>query len=279
LNFSFNLNPIQIQLQPLFRGSTRLQLSYLSVLKFTCKILYNLHTNRGTSHGPGRERAQRDVTHTRVTPRVAAAVRRNTTTSRRSLCVTSAYVELAHTPKSCLGRGAECHAACTWVPAAPSVRPPRTHAEGRHTSRQCAGLRSCEASTFPRAHTTIKAPSPPAREPRCPLSAIATAATVSSPLRSLPPPTKASKLLSRPHSSSHNRFFIHIAVLAGFRTEAAALPRSHRYHSPEAQNHLRASHCCQSVPGRPNRTPMPRVDPLRSWSPPANSPPPPMAWM
>jgi hypothetical protein len=99
------LNPFQIRLQPIFRESTHLQLFYLRVLKFVCKFLRIVPTNRCTWNGPGRRHARRDVT--RAHPCVAAAppsCASRTTAGPRSLGVTSACGSLARTPLSRLDR-------------------------------------------------------------------------------------------------------------------------------------------------------------------------------
>jgi hypothetical protein len=97
-------------------------------VKFTCKLLRFVQANRGTSLGPGRERAparrrafRRDATRRRC----AAAVRRRTTAGTRSLGVSTVCVSTALTSRTRLGRRARAPHDVHALAAAPSILPPR----------------------------------------------------------------------------------------------------------------------------------------------------------
>jgi hypothetical protein len=118
----------------------------------------------------------------------------------------------------------------TRAPAAPSVRQPCTHAEGRRTPRIYAP--KCLATKQGHLCTSLAINSPPSQLLR--VSSPLPPPQESTPLRSLPPPAKVSELLPRPHSSFHRSSLPCISLnLARTRAAAGTLPRPRRRCSPE----------------------------------------------
>jgi hypothetical protein len=194
--------------------------------------------------------------------RRAAAVRRRTTAPPRSPRVSTACVSPARTSRALLDRRARAPRGVCALAAAPLVRPPRTHAEGRITRALTCRSHHCEASrpASTLGYKRLPSSSPSAWDRRPPTRHRCRRRWAHSPARSRRRPNPPSPSLDHPRAP----MAAHWASSPRVSPEPEPQRTRRRVLAATAcRGHLRSGHRHQSTCGEPNHTPTPHVYLLR----------------